>query len=222
MPAQKLVAEANRAETETALQAGRRGRGRSGGSFRSSRGSGFRSHAAAARSHAATARGDRATAGRSGLTAARVATATIAAVVVAVVTTAGAAAAIIHRAAASRGITAAAAVAAISAATAIAAVTGQNLVLTAHQGDADDREKNRDAKQQCTIHPKFLQQNRYRTVRDSTTRPSLPNLFPPRDGRRKGGTFGQVPRTQLRRGCPVSSLLRLRVWTQMHRLGCLR
>jgi hypothetical protein len=31
-----------------------------------------------------------------------------------------------------------------------------------------------------------------------------------------------VPRTQLRRGCPVSSLLRLRVWTQMHRLGCLR
>jgi hypothetical protein len=80
-------------------------------------------------------------------------------------TTAAATAAIVDRTAASRGAAAIAAGAARAGA-AIAAVTGHNLVFTAHQGDADHREEDRDAKQQCTIHPKFLQQNRYRTVRD--------------------------------------------------------
>ncbi len=37
------------------------------------------------------------------------------------------------------------------------AVTGHHrIVVTADEGDADDREENRDAKNQETIHPKFL------------------------------------------------------------------
>jgi hypothetical protein len=32
----------------------------------------------------------------------------------------------------------------------------RRVVLTAQQGDANHREKDRDAKNQCTIHPKFL------------------------------------------------------------------
>jgi hypothetical protein len=75
------------------------------------------------------------------------------------------AAAAINRAAASGG---AAAIATIptAAIAAIAAMAGHDLVFTAQEGDADHREENRDAKHQCSIHPKFLQQNRYRTVRD--------------------------------------------------------
>lgn len=207
----ELVAEADRTEAEAALQASRRGRSRSRGGFGGSRGFSSRGGAAAA----TASRSDRTTA--LNRAAAGVAAAAVTAVV-AVVTTTAATAAIVDRTAAGRGAAAIAAGAARAGAT-IAAVTGHDLVLTAHQGDADDREEDRDAKQQCTIHPKFLQQNRYRTVRDLNQRPSLPNLFPPRDGRRKGGTFGQVLCTQLRRGCPVSSLLRLRFWTQMHRLG---
>jgi hypothetical protein len=39
----------------------------------------------------------------------------------------------------------------------MAAMTGHGHFLTAHQGDADDREENRDAKDKHTIHPKILQ-----------------------------------------------------------------
>ncbi len=80
--------------------------------------------------------------------------------------TATMAAAAINRATASGASAAAIAAVAAAAGAAIAAVSGHDLVLTADQGDADHREENRDAKNQCTIHPKFLQQNRYRTVRD--------------------------------------------------------
>jgi hypothetical protein len=40
---------------------------------------------------------------------------------------------------------------------AMATMTGHSHLLTAHQGDADDREENRDAKDKHTIHPKILQ-----------------------------------------------------------------
>lgn len=58
-------------------------------------------------------------------------------------------------AAASRSATAGAAAPITShaaAAAAAVAVTGQNLVVAPHEGDADDREENRDAEDQCTIH----------------------------------------------------------------------
>jgi hypothetical protein len=40
---------------------------------------------------------------------------------------------------------------------AMATMTGDSHLLTAHQGDADDREEDRDAKDKHTIHPKILQ-----------------------------------------------------------------
>jgi len=40
---------------------------------------------------------------------------------------------------------------------AMATMTGHGHFLTAHQGDADDREEDRDAKDKHTIHPKILQ-----------------------------------------------------------------
>lgn len=61
----------------------------------------------------------------------------------------------ISGAAAGRSATAgtAAVTAHAAAATAAAvAVTGQNLVVAPHESDADDREENRDAEDQCTIH----------------------------------------------------------------------
>lgn len=46
---------------------------------------------------------------------------------------------------------------AIVMAAAVTTVTSQNrVVVTAHEGDADDREEHRDAQNQKTIHPKFL------------------------------------------------------------------
>jgi hypothetical protein len=39
----------------------------------------------------------------------------------------------------------------------MAAVAGDSSLLTAQHGDADDREKNRDGKNQRAIHPKLLQ-----------------------------------------------------------------
>jgi hypothetical protein len=38
-------------------------------------------------------------------------------------------------------------------AAAMAAVAGNGRLLTAHKGDADDREENRDSKNKRTIHP---------------------------------------------------------------------
>jgi hypothetical protein len=40
---------------------------------------------------------------------------------------------------------------------AVATVTGDGLAVTAQKGDANHREKNRDAKNQCSIHPRILQ-----------------------------------------------------------------
>ena len=37
-----------------------------------------------------------------------------------------------------------------------AVASHDSIALTADEGDADDREKDRDAQNQCTIHPKFL------------------------------------------------------------------
>ncbi len=169
--APELVAEADRAEAEAALQAGRGGRGRSGSSrgFRGSRRSDVsRGSASAARGGATASRGDRATAldGAAALdrATAGIAAATVTTVVVAVMTPTRAPAAI-NRTAASGGPAAIATIPAAAIA-AIAAMAGHDLVFTAQEGDADHREENRDAKHQCSIHPKFLQQNRYRTVRD--------------------------------------------------------
>jgi hypothetical protein len=41
--------------------------------------------------------------------------------------------------------------------TTMATMAGHCYLLTAHEGDADDREENRDAKNKHTIHPKILQ-----------------------------------------------------------------
>ncbi len=47
----------------------------------------------------------------------------------------------------------------------MATMTGHSHFLTAHEGDADDREENRDAKDKHSIHPKILQSYRFRNVR---------------------------------------------------------
>ncbi|HET6882371.1 MAG TPA: hypothetical protein VFI31_19555 [Pirellulales bacterium] len=44
-----------------------------------------------------------------------------------------------------------------------ATMTSQSLTIAPNEGDTDDREKNRDAEQQSTIHPKVPPTNRYRT-----------------------------------------------------------
>jgi hypothetical protein len=88
--------------------------------------------------------------------------------------------------AASRSATAAT-ITADAATTAAAAVTGQSLGIAPDQGDADHREKNRDAEQQSTIHPRFLQQTGTYRKLEQTGRPS--RTIPPPDGRQRGGTF---------------------------------
>ncbi len=47
----------------------------------------------------------------------------------------------------------------IAIAGATTAVAGNCCVVTTHQGDANHREKDRDAQNQCTIHPRILQKN---------------------------------------------------------------
>lgn len=65
----------------------------------------------------------------------------------------------------------------------MATMTGDGSLLTAQQGDAKDRDQNRDAKEQSTVHPQILQK-RYRNVRVLHSRPTF---FPPsRDGLREG------------------------------------
>ena len=54
------------------------------------------------------------------------------------------------------GAVATVAVAAIGTA-AVTTVTGLSLLLTAYQGETNDREKQRDPKKQCTIHTRILQ-----------------------------------------------------------------
>jgi hypothetical protein len=53
--------------------------------------------------------------------------------------------------------TAAAATTTVTRMAATAAVASQCLVGTASQGDANDREKDRDPENQCAIHPRILQ-----------------------------------------------------------------
>lgn len=57
-------------------------------------------------------------------------------------------------AAAGRGTGAAAIASAAAAMAAVAAVAGDSGLLTAHEGDADDREENRDSQDQNAIHPR--------------------------------------------------------------------
>ena len=72
--------------------------------------------------------------------------------------------------------------AAITTAAAIATVTSNGHLLTAQQGNADDREENRDAKNKSTIHPK-TSTNRYRNVRSKNTNFAVViPLHPTRDG----------------------------------------
>ena len=82
-------------------------------------------------------------------------------------------------AATTAAVTTAAASAAAAAAT---AVTGDGSLFTAHKGDADDREKHRDAQNQSTVHPRILQQkNRYLGV--TNTQRCHPTFAPAWDGR---------------------------------------
>ncbi|HWB14069.1 MAG TPA: hypothetical protein VG826_32885 [Pirellulales bacterium] len=68
-----------------------------------------------------------------------------------------------------------------------ATVTGESLGIAPDQGDADHREEDRDAEQQSTIHPNFLQQTGTYQKLKRTGRPS--RTIPPPDGRQRGGTF---------------------------------
>jgi len=54
--------------------------------------------------------------------------------------------------------TATTASAAAALAAAAASVTGNGHLLTAQQGDADNREEHRDSQDQSTVHPRILQQ----------------------------------------------------------------
>lgn len=71
--------------------------------------------------------------------------------VVPMVPTAMAAAAIVHNTGATAVVNAG------TTTTPVATVTGDGLTVTAQQGDADNREENRDAQKQCSIHPRILQ-----------------------------------------------------------------
>ena len=44
----------------------------------------------------------------------------------------------------------------------MAAMAGDGRLLTTHQGDADDREKNRDSENKRTIHPSSSNRKSYR------------------------------------------------------------
>jgi Ni/Co efflux regulator RcnB len=69
----------------------------------------------------------------------------------------------------------------------MATMTSHSRLLTANQGDADDREENRDAQNQRTIHPQSSNK-RYRNlgpkVRPNTKRRSRGSLPPIRERRR--------------------------------------
>jgi opacity protein-like surface antigen len=68
---------------------------------------------------------------------------------------------------------------------AAAAMAGHSLVGTADQGDPDDREKDRDPKNQCAIHPRILQlQVPWRNK--VTVMPSNESPHPTWDGRQAG------------------------------------
>lgn len=91
------------------------------------------------------------------------------------------------------------AVATAAAVATVTAVTGHHLVvLTANQGDADDRDENRDAQNQCTIHPRLLHKCRTGTVPCvAITTPSAKSNPPTCDGTSNGGGTSPVPGTRL-------------------------
>jgi hypothetical protein len=142
------------------------GGGRRGGHRRRGGSLGRRSgSSSAAGATAASRSGMAATASRSGMAAAAASSAarTHAGEQAAAAPLGMAAAAI---AAASTTAIATASSVAIAAVAATTAVTSLGLVVGAHEGDADDREEDRDAKEHCTIHTRVLPLNRYRTERD--------------------------------------------------------
>ena len=97
--------------------------------------------------------------GRSGISAAAAASTTIAAVTTAAaVAVATAVAAMMASMAAAMAATVASAVAAVAAIAATTAMTeGHRLVVTAQEGDTDDREENRETKNNNTVHSQILQ-----------------------------------------------------------------
>ncbi len=136
-----------------------------------------RSRAAAAggRSRSA-ARRSRATAALAGTQASQQATATLGMATAATAST-------------TTAITAPAATAAATASTTATAMEQArgSLLLGTHQGNAEHREKHRDAKKQCTIHTKLLPLNRYRYRKGLTqTLPSNSVSIPNRDGLEMG------------------------------------
>lgn len=151
---------------------GRRGRSRRSATHRGRSRSGAstgRSSAGAARSGTSTARRSSAAARRSGRTsiASARATATIAATATMMTVMVAATAA-----------TASAATAITGGMAAAAAMASQSLIRTADQGDPDDREKDRDPKNQCAIHPRILQTLR-ETWRNTFTSCRHPSFTPP-------------------------------------------
>jgi hypothetical protein len=148
------VTETQRSPFEAIARGGSRSlgsRGSGGSSTCTARGSGGSSTCTARGGRGLTSRGSasRSCASRGTTTARRGATAAMAeqTMVVMTTTTTG------GRAAAGRSPTAIAS----STRTTVAAVTGHSNILTADEGDAYDREQNRDSKCQHPIHPRFLQ-----------------------------------------------------------------
>jgi hypothetical protein len=89
-----------------------------------------------------------------------------------------------------------------TAAATVAAVTGDGHLFTAHKGDADDREKHRDAQNQSTVHPRILQQkNRYLGV--TNIQRCRPTFAPAWDGRQ---ARNQNPRSYADRVCQFNLL----------------
>ena len=88
------------------------------------------------------------------------------------------------------GADATAAITASASMATVAAVAGHCLALTAQKGDANHREKDRDAQNQCSIHPGFLQET-------GTVTSGIPNYLPPfallRLTRRDGDARRRLP-----------------------------
>ena len=76
--------------------------------------------------------------------------------------------------------TAASAATATAATAAAMTVTSDSHFFTANKGDADDREKHRDAQNQNTVHPRILQQKQ---VPWRNKHNAVQNSDPARDGR---------------------------------------
>jgi hypothetical protein len=98
-----------------------------------------------------------ATTGEQAAVALAMATAVAATMATAMATTGEQAAVAVATAIASRAATRAAAARASAVARATATMTSDRLAGSAHEGQTHHREENRDAKNQCTIHPRILQ-----------------------------------------------------------------